>query len=90
MQSVRVPKPGLPKIPELLLRLLLKILSSLFGPLGPRVSNIDFVKVLEIELIFFYFVFGMVNVKILVSTLHSLSGHKPKAIMSDLFYMESV
>lgn len=40
---------------------------------GSHVSNIDFIKVLEIEFIFFYFIFGMVNVKVLVTErLHSM------------------
>lgn len=55
VQSLRVPQPGLPKIPELLRSLLFKSPVLTFGS---HVSNIDFVKVLEIDFIFFYIIFG--------------------------------
>lgn len=47
-----------------------------------HVSNIDFVKVLEIEFIFFYIIFGMVNV-LVIERLHSL--REVINVMSDLF-----
>lgn len=68
------PKPGLPKMPELLLSLLFNIFLLTFG--SHVANNTDFVKVLEIEMIFFVLYFcivGIILLKILViERLHNL------------------